>query len=242
MDNMSYYLNPVENNERVYYAPAWEDMLRQIATWTVKLNSATAKTYAEMMWTDIRWLWKMVEQYQADQLANWKAAWKDLLDLMADLQILFEEKWLDEDWNFDTSAWSSIGWWDIWRKHDQLKEQLKLNKVTEARDKWATFWQMTEYEWKVLENAATSLNMLKLNDKEYTDEFKSIMQSTYIATFWHKPTEQEWSNYITERKNNRAFNLTSSSSSQSEDEKLSQIWTGSVWTWIDFMNVVQNWK
>jgi len=42
---------------------------------------------------------------------------------------------------------------------------------------------MTEYEWKVLENAATSLNILKQDDKEYTDEFKKIMRATWIATF-----------------------------------------------------------
>ena len=242
MDNMSYYLNNTSNEDgKVTYNPAWEDMLRQIATWQVKLNSATAKSYAEMMWTDVRWLWKMVESYQADQLANWKAAWKDLLNIMAELQILFEDKWLD-NWQFDTNAWQSLWWGAIWRKHDQLKEQLKLNKVTEARDKWATFWQMTEYEWKVLENAATSLNILKQDDKEYTDEFKKIMRATWIATFWEAPTEQEWQDYVKGQRAYQSFNVSAwGSSSQSEDEKLAQIGTWKVSTWIDFWNVVTNW-
>lgn len=242
MDNMSYYLNNTDNDEKVTYNPAWEDMLRQIATWQVKLNSATAKSYAEMMWTDVRWLWKMVEAYQADQLANWKAAWKDLLNIMAELQILFEDKWLD-DWQFDTNAWQSLWWGAIWRKHDQLKEQLKLNKVTEARDKWATFWQMTEYEWKVLENAATSLNILKQDDKEYTDEFKKIMRATWIATFWKAPTEQEWQDYVKQQRVYQNFNVSAwGSSSESEDDKLAQIGSWTVSTWVNFVDVVQNWR
>ena len=242
MDNMSYYLNNTNNDEKVTYNPAWEDMLRQIATWQVKLNSATAKSYAEMMWTDVRWLWKMVESYQADQLANWKAAWKDLLNIMAELQILFEDKWLD-DWQFDTNAWQSLWWGSIGRKHDQLKEQLKLNKVTEARDKWATFWQMTEYEWKVLENAATSLNILKQDDKEYTDEFKKIMRATWIATFWKAPTEQEWQDYVKQQRVYQDFNVSAwGSSSESEDDKLAQIGSWTVSTWVNFVDVVQNWR
>lgn len=243
MDNMSYYLNNTANeSEKVAYNPAWEDMLRQIATWKVKLNSATAKSYAEMMWTDVRWLWKMVESYQWDQLANWKAAGKDLLNIMAELQILFEDKWLD-NWQFDTNAAQSLWWGSIWRKNDQLKEQLKLNKVTEARDKWATFWQMTEYEWKVLENAATSLNILKQSDKEYTDEFKKIMRATWIATFWKAPTEQEWYDYVQQQRAYQSFNVSvKGSSSQTTDDKLAQIGSWNVWTWIDFWDVVTNWK
>ena len=243
MDNMSYYLNNVDSwDEKVAYNPAWEDMLRQIATWQVKLNSATAKSYAEMMWTDVRWLWKMVESYQADQLANWKAAWKDLLNIMAELQILFEDKWLD-DWQFDTNAWQSLWWGSIWRKHDQLKEQLKLNKVTEARDKWATFWQMTEYEWKVLENAATSLNILKQDDKEYTDEFKKIMRATWIATFWKAPTEQEWQDYVKQQRAYQSFNV-SAWNTTNDKNALDQIgkWWSNNWSWINFSDVVTNWR
>lgn len=241
MDNMSYYLNAQDSDEKVTYNKAWEDMLRQIATWQVKLNSATAKSYAEMMWTDVRWLWKMVEAYQADQLENWKAAWRDLLNIMAELQILFEDKWLD-DWQFDTNAWQSLWWGSIWRKHDQLKEQLKLNKVTEARDKWATFWQMTEYEWKVLENAATSLNILKQDDKEYTEEFTKIMRATWIATFWKAPTSEEWQKYVNEQRAYQNFNVSWKGSSSSNDNKLDQIWTWTVSWWIDFWSVVQNWR
>lgn len=241
MDNMSYYLNAQDSDEKVTYNKAWEDMLRQIATWQVKLNSATAKSYAEMMWTDVRWLWKMVEAYQNDQLENWKAAWRDLLNIMAELQILFEDKWLD-DWQFDTNAWQSLWWGSIWRKHDQLKEQLKLNKVTEARDKWATFWQMTEYEWKVLENAATSLNILKQDDKEYTEEFTKIMRATWIATFWKAPTSEEWQKYVNEQRAYQNFNVSWKGSSSSNDNKLDQIWTWTVSWWIDFWSVVQNWR
>lgn len=241
MDNMSYYLNAQDSDEKVTYNKAWEDMLRQIATWQVKLNSATAKSYAEMMWTDVRWLWKMVEAYQNDQLENWKAAWRDLLNIMAELQILFEDKWLD-DWQFDTNAWQSLWWGAIWRKHDQLKEQLKLNKVTEARDKWATFWQMTEYEWKVLENAATSLNILKQDDKEYTEEFTKIMRATWIATFWKAPTSEEWQKYVNEQRAYQNFSVSWKGSSSSDDDKLDQIWTWTVSWWIDFWSVVSNWR
>ena len=183
-----------------------------------------------------------VANYQKQQLINWKAAWKDLLNLMAELQIFFEDKWLNKDGTFNTSYWNATWFGDIWGKHNQLIEQLKLNKVTEARDKWATFWQMTEYEWKVLEAAASALSLIKKNDKQYTDEFKKIMRATWIATFGREPTAQEWQDFVNEQRAYQWFQI-SAWSPQTEQSKLNSIgkWWNSWWG-INFSDVVTNWK
>lgn len=210
-----------------WYDEAWTDTLRDIANWTIKLNSASAATYAQMMWTDVRWLWKMVEAYKNEQLAKWRAWWLEVLRAMAELQNNFVDAWWLVNGNFNTSILYWLGVWAVAQKHNQLKALLKLNKVKEARQNWATFGNMTEWEWKILDEAASALNMIFLSDEQYTNEFKSILNATWLATYWEPITDAKWKEFVAETKNSRSTQL-------EEISKSSNNW------WGNFNNIGNN--
>ena len=184
-------------------------------TWPAMQN-ALKVTWAK----DERQLWQWIEHYQNKVNAEAVKAWEDVLLLLAQLQNLYRdydrEKIKTKDWKkvteFDTNAWQ--WWWRsaIWIKYEQLINQLLLNKVTEARAKWATFWQMTEYEWDILKTAASDLKIKTIwsTDKSFSKAFFDLVDATWRLTHDSKnwPTATQWENYLNQVKNEWEWYMT----------------------------------
>lgn len=189
-------------NREDYYSDILTGKQKLPTTWPA-LENILGMTWAE----DSRQLWKWIEHYRAKQKAIWLKAWDDILKLLAELQILYEDSKLTrdvtKDWVtktiFDTTIWQWKWMWTIWIKYRQLMKQLLLNKVTEARNKWATFWSMTEYEWDILEDAASALKIQWTStDEWFTDEFNKLVNAYWKLTQDTKQniTKNEWKNYV----------------------------------------------
>lgn len=185
-------------------------ILQQIVSWDIKLNSANSKTYAEMLWFwwDVELLWKAVTEWIE---LEGKKQIDNALIALAELQLAFEEYWnIKSDWNFDTYMLMGRGRWSVaWRKFDQVKAALQLDKVVSAREQWVTFGSMTEYEWKQMEKAVSALSIAWMNDEEFTQEYKWLVSKLWRATYWWDtwPTTEEWNQYVKDVKDLRGFDI-----------------------------------
>lgn len=67
-----------------------------------------------------------------------------------------------QTWIFDWLWWYIPKlWWDAYdakNYYDTLMSNLTLDKLIETKKQWATYWAMSEWEWKLLQSAATSLD------------------------------------------------------------------------------------
>lgn len=193
------------------------------------LNTVRAK--------DEEQLWQWIDHYQNKINAEAVQAWEDILILLAQLQNNFQDAdRVDEvtkGWKtktiFDTNATQWWWWGAIWIKYNQLINQLLLNKVTEAREKWATFWQMTEYEWKILEDAASALKIKFWwwsSDESFSAAFFDLVDATWKLTNWTNkwPTRSEWNSFVNQIRKDSEWYMTQSGADGSN------LWWSGWWT------------
>lgn len=127
---------------------------------------------------------------------RWTAQGQSLLRVMAELENMFiYDKRIDKNWVFDTSYWNFWPTSAKGRKMNQIKEQLRLEQLLEARHNGATFGSMTEWEWKIILNASTTLSKW-MNDEDYTNEFRNIAAAVWKATYWKELTRADWDNFL----------------------------------------------
>lgn len=194
-------------------------------------------------WIPTSWPAMQNVYYQNKVNAEAAKAWEDILLLLAQLQNAYEDadrvtEEKDENWKiktvFNTNATQWWWWGAIWIKYNQLINQLLLNKVTEAREKWATFWQMTEYEWKILEDAASALKIkfwLWSSDESFSTAFFDLVDATWKLTNWTNkwPTRSEWNNYVNQVKRDSEWYMTQWWADGSNLWWWG--WTSGGWTW-----------
>ena len=200
--------------KKIWYNPNIEWELKKIIDkWIPTSWPAMQNVLKTVRAKDEEQLWQWIDHYQNKVNAEAVKAWEDILLLLAQLQIAYDDadrvKEVTKDWKtktvFDTNATQWWWWGAIWIKYNQLIKQLLLNKVTEAREKWATFWQMTEYEWRILEDAASALRIkfgYWSNDESFSTAFFDLVEATWKLTNWtsQKPTRTEWNNYVNQVK------------------------------------------
>ena len=202
--------------KQIWYNPNAEWYFKSIieegkipTTWPAMQN-AIKITWAK----DERQFWQWLEHYQNKVNAEAVKAWEDILLLLAQLQNAYDSAWRKDevikDWKkktvFDTNTTQWRWWGEIGIKYEQLINQLLLNKVTEARKKWATFWQMTEYEWDILKNASSALKIkfwYWSSDESFSNAFFDLVNATWKLTRWEWewPTDAEWNNFVDKVKN-----------------------------------------
>lgn len=132
---------------------------------------------------------------------EWTKQGKEVLRSIAELYNMAEgEENGSPTWKLNFNPFSIIRtpwwFWDSWQtaskdKFDQIKEQLKLEKLLEARANGATFGSMTEWEWKIIENAASSLKWDR-SDSTINDEMERIISALFHATYWKNITAEDW--------------------------------------------------
>ena len=142
---------------------------------------------------------------------EWQKESENVLKSIAQLYNMTE----DDNWKLDFWPWF---FWYIWLrsskdKFKQIVEQLKLAKLIEARDNGATFGSMTEWEWRIIENAASSLHRWR-PDSAIDKEMKSIVSALWNATYWEELTESKWNEFKKEQKrlDELAWNLSANDS------------------------------
>ena len=128
---------------------------------------------------------------------EWQAQWLEVLRAIAQLYNMAS----NENWDLDFWAW--LLWYIPWRsvkdKFDQIKELLKLDKMISARKNWVSFWQVTEWEWKIIENAASALNWRR-TDASINKRMEETISALWHTTFWKKMTQAEWDEFVSNQK------------------------------------------
>ena len=225
--------------KKIWYNPNIEWELKKIIDkWIPTSWPAMQNVLKTVRAKDEEQLWQWIDHYQNKVNAEAVQAWEDILILLAQLQNDFKDADrtydVTKDWKiktvFDTNSTQWWGWGAIWIKYNQLINQLLLNKVTEAREKWATFWQMTEYEWKILEDAASAL---KINfwwwssDESFSEAFFDLVDATWKLTNWTNkwPTRSEWNSFVNQVRKDSEWYMTDSGADGSN------IWWGGWWAW-----------
>ena len=89
-------------------------------------------------------------------------------------------------------------WWDAYDAksyYDTLMSRLTLDKLIETKKQWATYWAMSEWEWKLLWSAATSLDWNSTWDKfqKNLEDMIYTLTRTITEWWWTLPTNFSWS-------------------------------------------------
>ena len=236
--------------KQIWYNPNSEWELKRIAEEGIPSTWPAMQNALKMTWAkDEDQLRKWVEHYRNKVNADAINAWEDILKLLAQLQNAYKAEWRErevktKDWKtktvFDTDVRQKRWWWRTWIKYEQLINQLLLDKVTEARKKWATFWQMTEYEWKILKDAASALKIKFWpwsTDESFSEAFFDLVDATWKLTNWTDkwPTKSEWDSYLKQIENESEWYMDWTGSVVNEEVDGSNLWW-SQWTWTNTNN------
>lgn len=191
-----------------------KSILSQIVAWDIKLSNSNEKAYADALW--LWWDVELLNQviWEAYQL-EWKKQLSEALRVAAELQLLFEDyDRVKSNWDFNTSFYMWAGYLSaLWRKFDQLKNALKLDKVVSARWRWTTFGSMTEWEWEMLWKAVASLSIALDSDETFTKWFKQVVTDLWAAQYWEPwweivwPTTAEWDAYVKSVRQSSNFSI-----------------------------------
>ena len=170
---------------------------RKFLSW--EMNSAQAKVLAESYWTNIQWLRALAEsalQSSWDLTATWETMSPYAESVLEAISQLYEiAAWDDWKVNFRLIK-------DLYKnternlKYAQIKSLLTLEQMTEARANEIWFWQVTEWEWKMLRQAAAALgNSVWTTDEAINNELEKIIRVLWKASYGSNITQLDWLNY-----------------------------------------------
>lgn len=212
MDYMSYYLdnNTTGSLEWWEYSRETLKAFRKFLQW--EMNSAEAKVLADSLWVDLKWLRNIAEKaLQSSWELNWE--WETLSPYAESVLVTLAQLY-------------NIAAWDDWKvnfrplqdmytqternmKYAQIKSLLTLEQMTEARANEIWFWQVTEWEWKMLKEAATALgNSVLSTDSAINWELEKVIQVLWKASYWTDITQDDWINYRNRQKTKDSWNDT----------------------------------
>lgn len=217
--------------------------------------------YAEIYWKYLQWkfapwkqletqasaMWKTVQQLDAEARA-WQSAQKNDNEATSRIDAIEEilgstlSRRQRQTATSDTWAWSIdrfFSWWawDFAAQYKFIKDNITFDKLLELKRWGATFWALSDQELKAIWNAASALNTSMTTaefEKQLTWIYNELLRGMWVDKYNYTTAE------IKEIYNNRKWNTTTST--MSDEDKLALIWTWNVWWWIDFWNVVQNWR
>ena len=266
MDNMSYYVNNPwvqwKSDTSWYwymwfdywYDPALDSLFQQYSK-SAKLW-ASSKAYQDIkntFWYNDSQIWEMFRNWQKQKQNEWNQAWIDVLDDMAALWINLENAWRIKNWELDINwtvwydpLWMEILSWPLNASLDKLIAELKLQKMVTARSNNVSFWQVTEAEWKMIWDAATTLKQatwLWSTDKDFTNAYKDLLNAVWKATFHEDYSDGQWQQFVKDKQawrtnvniailtNNTAWvRQSTTTADDAVDKTFQQAWK-SWWAW-----------
>ena len=187
MDNMAYYVN--QKWWGTSYNPASANLYDKYLSWDY--GEGWLEKTAKAEWQSMEEFAKSAKAYKADLDAwlfnPWGEEWSVLSQTAYDLLWLFAELYnltADDSWQLDFNAWT---FWLTYPydKRDQIKNEMTLEKMVNARSNEIWFWQVTEWEWKMLRNASTALwSAFWTRDENINTEVNSLLSALWHATYW----------------------------------------------------------
>lgn len=215
-------------------------------------SQSEKETLAAQYGTDVYWMTQIARDAltnRAAEIWNW---WEDavlsktaynLLELFAKLYNSTADK---NTWKLDFSFWS---FWTTYPYdiRDQIKSEMTLEKMVEARANEIWFWQITEWEWAMLRNAATAMwSAWWTRDSNVNKEVEWILQALWHAAYWNDSniSSDAWLNFRNNYRAKTSWNSTTSERMQDEASSWLSSWEGSdsnPWTWSGTNYVNQYW-
>lgn len=228
MENMAYYIS----KNSVNYNPASASLYDKYLSWDY-WEWWLEKT-AKAEWQTTTEFANSAKAYKADVeawLFNPSWDWWVLSETAYNLLWMFAELYnltANDNWQLDFSFWS---FWTTYPydKRDQIKAEMTLEKMVEARANEIWFWQVTEWEWAMLRNAATAMwSAWWTRDKNVNKEVNWLLSALWHAAYWKNEniTPEKWKSFRQEIDNRTNWN--SSLEAQMKDEAIT--WLSS-WNW-----------
>ena len=205
-----------------YYTPnaAW--------TWSQWYNPDLAEAfgkYSQANWNSLdekrfrEQYWKIVEGKWVDKdtfLKQYKEWYADMskdayLDILSNLDQLIE---ITGEWFSVWERWFAAAWiWDIGLVYDYVKNNLTVNWLQEARDRWLKLWVLSDSDVQMIAKASSKL-WVTASQETRNDALKKFRDSILNN---NKYLKQEYQNKSAYSKNKTiSFN---------DDNKLFTIWT-----------------
>ena len=148
---------------------------------------------------------KAVDNYSASK-AWWSIeALQESLDVLVELKNKYSEiwglwkKWLKATWKSDSAIieWISadkinnvknLYWQVIWKTF--------IDNVIDSKSKGATYWPLSDNEWKKITQAASSLNLNTPSDFDHTLQQMIDNIALNIEELWWTPDTKSWKDRI----------------------------------------------
>lgn len=203
--------------ENLWYDPSLVEAYADILWWW----SIDVTRYAEELWVPARDLLLQANNYKKSIL---KPA---VIDALNAIDIV---DWRNTAFGRWTS-WIALFWWGVTydAMYDFIKDNLTLNKLIEAKEKWATFGALSDNELQAIGNAAAALNK-RMSNQEFEATLDTIRRNLTSSIWWVDP---RWDNYTylgagkstsnVDIEDNVAESLINQS--QNEANKMFNIWT-----------------
>lgn len=151
---------------------------------------------------------------------GWWGSWNYVMDEMTDAQALQRSKSqnaLNSLYNLTKeqrvalatgkwlTAWfSTLTWWSLWTSlawYKYIKNNMTLNNFLNLKASWATFGAMSNAEWDIVADAASSLSWT-LDDAAWRDELRIIANQLQLSVPWKTSSTSNNSNTTTNTTNN----------------------------------------
>jgi len=200
-----------ENADGKPYNPLLAAQYMKYSKWEYSPGWLT--TTAKSAWQTEAEFWESARAYMADYeawlidpVAEWAVLSESAYNLLELFAKLYNEVG-DENWQLDFNpAWPWLYQYDIW---NQIKSEMTLEKMVEARSNEIWFWQVTEWEWKMLREAATSLwSAYWTRDSKINDEVNWLVSALWHATYWENNdvNPEKWNEFRNNVKKLRDWN------------------------------------
>lgn len=259
MDNMAYYVNQKSMSEgnggNGYFNPNYADIYSNFLQWKLytewRLNAAIVSVWAG----DVEGL-----RSQANAWKNAQASNESAMNMLRAVEYLMSQWASKAQRQLAVNDWKTTrGIWDVWWRLDRsvfwdaanynsyyhyIKDNMTLDHLVELKNNGATFWALSNQELDAIGNAALALSS-DMGSYEFNSQLFTIYNKLR-KNVWEKELSREEFNkmiWADSDKSNRWYYIVvySDDANQSEDDKLSQIWTWSVSWWINFNDVITNW-
>jgi hypothetical protein len=180
----------------LWFNPVYAKIYKWIADGSIKDVEEAAKNIwitEEQLRSEVRNYWlNSIQWWARNEESSYSSS---LLDLFAKLyNEAANSKWeIDfrpfRDWNRNTYR-NLI--------YKQIKSAMTLEKMVEARSQNIWFWQVTEWEWRMLREAAAALwNSFWTDDDTIRQEVKDILKALWHDVYWQNNdwTVEKWNEY-----------------------------------------------